>query len=135
MLESKFKNGFMVWSPVHGWGTAEYSYIDELKVVFHKNSETRYFTRDGRETKEALLPTLFLDEVKLEDWPNPPAKLDPRFLSIGQEIEVKLAGHEGWTKRLFAGVIFDKVWVFSAGKDVNSAKTLQNPVEFRLPVN
>ena len=106
MLESKFKNGFMVWSPVHGWGTAEYSYIDELKVVFHKNSETRYFTRDGRETKEALLPTLFLDEVKLEDWPNPPAKLDPRSLSIGQEIEVNLQvmkdGRKGYLLVLFS---------------------------------
>lgn len=137
MLESKFKDGSRAWSPIYGWGTVNHVDFDKdytLQVVFD-NGRIISFTKDGMQNKEALLPTLFLDEVKIENWPNPPAKLDPSTLSPNQEIEVKLVDYEGWIKRKFACFIYGQVFVCPAGKTLESSKSLDKVVKFRLPVN
>jgi hypothetical protein len=132
----KFKLYQRVWSSEYGWGqVVEVNILEDrpLRVIFDDSSYSRVFTLDGKIVASALRPSLFVNEVPLEDWPDPDPVLDPTTLVEDQEIEVKLSEGEGWSKRKFAMMKNGAVWVYSTGKDSKTCKNMFKTVSFRLP--
>lgn len=133
--EPKFKVGSRVWSPNYGWGEVKEQQDETfpIRVRFYCDRYIDY-THEGKVAPSSILPTLFLDEIPASNWPNPPAKLDPSTFVVDQDLEIRLAGHEGWVVRKFAMLKDGAVWVCSMGKNVKESKTLHKVVDFRLPI-
>lgn len=130
----KFKFGQRVWSSRYGWGQVVKVDIpndNPIGVEFFDTGLYKNFTLDGKITSSALRPSLFVNEVPLENWPNPDPVLDPTTLVEDQEIEVKLSEGEGWSKRKFAMIKNNAVWVYSAGKDSKTCKNMFKVTNYR----
>ena len=140
--EPKFKVGSRVWSPDYGWGKVVESKLENFfRVTFGNffrvtfgNSGIMFYTLEGKINCNSPLPSLFLDEVPASNWPNPPAKLDPSTFVVDQNLEIRLADHEGWVVRKFAMLKDGAVWVCPMNKSVKESKTLHKVTDFRLPI-
>ena len=121
---SKFEVGDRVWGMTDGWGIVTSNDPRNtlgpypVEVTFDNGSEDSY-TSNGSRYDDELRPTLFFDEVKAEDWPNPPKpKPDPATLVLNQEIMVKVLDTDNtFTRRLFAFADGSNVWYFADGAD------------------
>lgn len=134
-FENKFPKGQSVWSPDHGWGEVVSDvFVPELfiKVAF-SGGYCSYFTYEGKTYYKSIYPSLFLDEVAPEDWPNPSAKPNPLNFILDQFLEVKFQNKEGWHRRQFGRYQNGSVWVFEEGKFSKNSRIMEKVVDFRLP--
>jgi hypothetical protein len=116
MSRRPFIHGQRAWSPTLGWGTVEIMRRYEtcpVKLIPEKGYPTT-FTPDGRGTVGSILPTLFHNEVKPEDWPDP----DPPRpeLQIDDPVWVLDVVSRKWFPRHFAGWSDSGMLVFLNGK-------------------
>lgn len=87
---SNFKVGDRVWTPAFngGWGTLqENPHNSSLYRLHCDNGKKINFLRNGRIDSTDIFPVLFYQEIKLEDWPNPPPafkKDDPVMIRDGE---------------------------------------------------
>lgn len=133
----KFKLNQRVWSSEYGWGQVidiEIPNTRPIKVMLDNSDIYVRFTLDGKITDSALRPSLFVNEVPLDKWPDPDPILDPTTLIEDQDIEVQLSEGEGWFVRKFSMLKNDSVWVYSAGKDSKTCKNMFKVHNFRLPI-
>jgi hypothetical protein len=128
---SKFEVGDKVWSPQYGWGEIERrgpSVCYPLIAEFPR-SVTITYTEDGKERSNDVLPTLFHNEVKPEDWPNP-ARPEPKFVT-GEPVMVQLACGT-WYRRYFAGYNRgEEPSIYVDGKDAWTTSSLVVPTNIR----
>lgn len=132
----KFKAGSMVWSPNYGWGEVEeekYNKIFPILVKFYCGKDVKY-TIEGKISPYSILPTLFIDEISPENWPNPPAKLDPSTFVVNQDLEIKFSNSSAWILVKFAMLKDGAVWVFDRNYDFKSAEIIYKVADFRLPI-
>jgi hypothetical protein len=129
----KFRVGMRVWSSDYGWGLV-ISYRKgvefPLEVSFDCGAAASY-TLEGKFRLKSLRPSLFLDEIKPEDWPNPPApKPKASELKVGQHIECTTNfGDEKYMRRQVAFIDGEQVWV----RHFYHEHTAFKAIDWRLP--
>jgi len=118
---SKFEVGDKVWSPQWGWGkvgTTTGPVFYPVGVVFTNGARVEY-TEDGKLYNTDTLPTLFHNEVKPEDWPNP-AKPEPKLVEGEPMIVIDSPKKE--CRRYCAGYDADgRILYYGDGRDCWSA--------------
>lgn len=129
---SKFQVGMRVWGADCGWTVVSHVYPNEVYAVVTECGNT--YTAEGRRWAEDIYPCLFLDEIKPEAWPNPPApKPKASELKVGQEIECthysSLELVPIYRKRKVVFVAGDDIWV----EDMYITNQAHKVKDWRLP--
>ncbi len=128
LAPQKFRVGMRVWGLSCGWTTIEKVLDGEPLPIKTKSGYS--YTKDGKRFDDDLRPSLFLDEIKPEDWPNPPApKPHASELKPGQNIMVKYGGDDEYTLRMVAFVSGENVWSYN----IFSEKVAYLVDSWRLP--
>jgi len=130
----KFRVGMRVWDMDHGWGTV--TRVDSagtypIYIECDFNNHSHVYTKDGKRYTSSLNPSLFLDEVKPEDWPNPPApKPKASELKVGQHIECTTNfTNQQYLRRQVVFLAGDQVWV----QDIYNENSAHKVTNWRLP--
>lgn len=126
----KFRVGMRVWGLHCGWTVIiDIKSSNDLYPI--KTGEGGPFTTDGKRFDNDKYPSLFLDEIKPEDWPNPPApKPKASELKVGEHIECTTNFSNGhYLRREVVFVAGEQVWV----QDIYNSNTALKVIDWRLP--
>jgi hypothetical protein len=115
-----FKIRQKVWSPLFGWGHVCNTYPTSIDVVpcikSRYNSDIIYtFDLNGFYSPfhDSIVPLLFHDEVKIEDWPNP--QRNPVLDLKMDDLILVSNNNEYWLPRYFAKYENENIFVFTNG--------------------
>jgi hypothetical protein len=125
----KFRVGMKVWSCGHGWTEITRVFPGGMYPIETRTGAT--YTLEGKRFVEDAMPTLFLDEIKPEDWPNPPApKPKASELKVGDHVEcLTNFTNEKYLRRQVVFVAGEQVWV----QDLYNQHSAHKAIDWRLP--
>jgi hypothetical protein len=125
----KFRVGMKVWGFDCGWTVVEQ--VRDKEVYSINTAAGNTYTKDGKRFSDDLRPSLFLDEIKAEDWPNPPApKPKASELKVGQHIEcLTNFSNNQYLRREVVFVAGEQIWV----QDIYNQNSAHKVIDWRLP--